>query len=157
MKKIFILLLTITPSFAMAQNFIKVPIDSVKSIVQQVELFSNTKLHLRERADSLEDYLFRDDTRFITVKVNMKNEKKMDGLKVVPTSNVDYIVISGPTQIMESFFTKYLKTSPGILDAYGDQIKTKKWDAKMDDQRITNKDLVDMQGKAIWITEHSDL
>lgn len=143
MKQLLLVLIVFFPAITMAQNFIHVPVDSVRNLVHEVELSTGTKLQLRQRADSMENYLFRDSTWFVNVKLNLKNKNSLQGLKVIDSTWVDYIVISGPSDMMQNFFDKYLMT-----------IKTKMWDAVIKDKKITNKDDVDIDGKAIWITEH---
>lgn len=153
MKKVFIALLIIAPHFTMAQNFIGVPYDSVKILISKVEQFTGTKLNLRERGDSLENYLYYDDTRFVQVKVNMINKKTLVGLNVKITISVDYIVISGPEIMMKEIFNNYLKTCTEFIHTNEKYIETKKWKASLQDKDIQNKDGVKMYGLAIWITK----
>lgn len=142
MKKVLLAFIILTPAFAMAQNFIHVPVDSINSLLHEVEIYTGTKLQLRQRGDSMENYLYRDSTWFVSVKLNLKDKKSLQGLKVIDSTWVDYIVISGPSDMMQNFFDKYLIP-----------IKTKMWDVSIRDAKITNKDYVYIDGKAIWITE----
>jgi hypothetical protein len=157
MKKFIILLIAFMPISLMAQNFVKGPVDSVTTLIKQVEQFTGTQLTLRKRNDSLENYLFRDSTGFVKVKLNMKNVKELEGLKVRITPLVDYIVISGPTPMMEKLFNTYLKNCTDKTDEGVQWIKTKKWEAAIQDEKIINKDGIDIDGKAIWIAARSNL
>ena len=152
MKKIIIAILIFLPAFAMAQNFINVPIDSLTNLLKQVEISTDLKLNLRQRNDSIENYLFRDDTWFVKVYVNMKNEKTMEGVKIITGPNlVDYITISGPTNLMEGFLNNYLKKCSKNISQSDRYVQTEKWKASIRDYEIINLNGEKWGGSAITI------
>lgn len=152
MKKIIISILLTLPGFAYAQNFIGGTVDSVHQIIEHIERVAQTEMELRPRTDSSQDYLFMDSSRFIRLRVALKSVKRFEGTEVKSSSKVDYIVFSGPPEYVKQVFAE-MKTAPIVTSSGELYIKTKLWNARIDDCKIENKAGVEMPGLSIWISK----
>ncbi len=155
MKQLFVFLALLISIHAGAQSFNKVPLDSIAPLLGKVQEIAGVKLSMRQRTDSLQDYLYYDSTGYLRIRVQLKTGTHFEGMKAISANYVDYVKITGPDAVIDEVF-KYLKSVAVPLESGAVFVNSKKWDARLrDDEKIESLEGKRLTGKAIGIMEHN--